>query len=287
MCIGIFPSENKTFEVEGKICTNMVEGKLYYDENNQLFIYSTKYDRSCPDLGFFPIYNGKRKIITKFSIRKYYPNDIITVSLDDMSNAITKEKADEIIYNRKVSEMNYLLKPEIYETDNLFTQCIKSIINLMNINMIDLYNMNTSIPENIINNCYDSLLKIAFMRNHRWKIWINDIFKLNYIIKIYNNNEIILQHKYPDVIFGNKDLFKYIIKSLIEKLNINKLDLHCNELDDYTINNMFSALKGKQLSAQIFSRFMLLMNLSYEIEFYKNKELIFIYKQKRSSVDND
>ena len=286
MIIGIVPSLNKTFEVDGKICDNMIEEKLYYDNDHRLFMYSTKYNRSCPDNGFFPIFNGKNFLIDKHSIIKYYPDDMINISMDNMSNNLTDEKAREIIYKRKVSEMNQLLKPEIYETDNLFTQCIKSIICEMNINMIDLYNMNDIVGENIIEQCYDSLIKIAFMRNHRWRIWINDILKLHYIIKIYKNNENILEYKYPDITLNHKDLFKLIIQTLLKDLNINKNDLHCTELDDYTINNMFSALRGKQLSAQIFSRFMLLMNLSYDIEFYKNENLIFIYKQRRSIFEN-
>lgn len=288
MSIGIVPSVNKTFELEGRMCENMEEGKLYFDDlTNLLFMYSTKYKRSCPDNGFFPIFDGKTMLFSKYSIEKYYPDDVINTSLDNISSCITDEKAKEIIYNRKVASTNSNLNPEIREGDNLFTQCIKSIICSMNINMIDLYNMNTNLSENIVENCYDSLIKIAFMRNHRWKIWINDILKLNYIIKVYKGNDIILECKYPDKMFQTKDIFKYITETLLKKLNIDKLDLQCNELDNYTINNMFSALKSRQLSAQIFSRFMVLMKLAYDIEFYKDKNLIFTYKQSRSEIEND
>jgi len=285
---GVIPSQNNTFEVIGKICDDMIEGKLYYREfDNILFMYSNKYNRSCVENGFFPIYNGKEFIITKFSIKKYYPDDVIIIDLNNISENITKEKADEIIYNRKVSEIESSLQPEVSESDNLFTQCIKSIICLMNINIVDLQDMSKNLTENVIENCYDSLIKIAFMRNHRWRIWINDILQLHYIVKVYQNEEIVFNGKYPDINMNGKDLFRYIVQTLLKKLNISKQDLHCAELDDYTINNMFSALRQKELSAQIFSRFMLLMNLSYDIEFYdKHNNLIFTYKQKRSNIDN-
>jgi len=176
----------------------------------------------------------------------------------------------------------------------MFTQCIKGVINQKQITMIDLYDMaSPKLSEKMIENYYAALIRITFMRLDKWHIWTDVILHINYVIEVYNNKKKLLTYRYPknefdtgivkfDTIINTKDdPFKKIIKILMIMENITKNTLKSDEVDDYTINNMMTTINGKKsLSAQLFSRFIRMAELSYTITIYDNKgKQIFEYKE--------
>ena len=293
--IGIIPSVDKTFEICGDFNTDdLVEGKLYYDPASmRVYYYSTVETRSNPNTGYFPVWNGKQTYVTSFSKEKYFDKDVTKVDLASMSSSINKDVADKIIYQHRKSDCSEILHPPISDGDNMFTQCVKGTISAMNITMIDLIDMaKPKINQKVVEGYYSALMKISFMRIDKWNIWIDSILHVNYTVEVFNDIRRLILYKYPsnkfdtgivkydDVINTNEDPFKKIIKVLMVMENINKSSLRSGEVDDYTINNMMTTLNSnKPLSAQLFSRFIRMAKLSYNIKIYHKEKMIFEFKE--------
>lgn len=159
--------------------------------------------------------------------------------------------------------------------------------------MVDLVDMSSpKLSQKVIENYYSALTKITFMRLDKWNIWINVILHVSYSIEVTKGSKKLLTYQYPsdtfdtgivkydNIVASEDDPFKKIIKILMVMENINKNSLRSEEVDDYTINNMLTTLNGKKaLSAQLFSRFIRMANLSYTIKIYDNGTQIFEYKE--------
>ena len=294
--IGIIPSSTKTFEVIGDFNSdNLVDGKLYYDpKTGRVYFYSKTETRSSPKSGFFPIWNGEKTFITNYSNKKYFDKDVIKLDTDVLSKNIDKDMADRILYKQRLSTNSDILEPLISDGDNMFTQCIKGIILAKQITMVDLVDMtNPKLDEKVIENYYNALNKITFMRLDKWYIWIDIILHVKYTINVFNGNKLIVTYKYPERTFdienqesydkilnSNIDDFKKIIKLIMISENITKNTLSGEDVDDYTINNMMTTINGKKaLSSQLFSRFIRMAKLSYTITIYDNDKELFKYKE--------
>lgn len=196
--IGIIPSNSKTFEIYGDFNSkNIVEGKLYYDpKTERLFIYSNIETRANPRTGYFPIWNGKETYISNFAIEKYW-KDATKIDIVSMCNNINNEVAKEILYKQRLSENGEILKPQLSDGDNMFTQCIKGVICNKNITMVDLIDMaSPKLSSTIVENYYSALIRIVFMRLDKWNIWIDDILHLGYIIEVRNGDKLLLTYNY-------------------------------------------------------------------------------------------
>ena len=293
--IGIIPSNSKTFEVYGSFNTdNPIEGKLYYDpKSDRLFLYSKVENRANPRTGYFPVWDGKQTYISNFAIEKYFSKDVTKIDINTISANINKDVAEKVLYKQRRSENNDILKPQLSDGDNMFTQCIKGVINAKEITMVDLIDMATpKLSEKIVENYYSALVRITFMRLDKWTIWIDNILHVNYILDVFKDDKKLLSYKYPKNEFdtgivkydsitnGDDDPFKKIIKILMVMENITKTTLKSDEVDDYTINNMMTTINGKKsLSSQLFSRFIRMAELSYVITIYDGKKVIFEYKE--------
>lgn len=294
--IGIIPSVNKTFEVFGHFDTKSpVEGKLYADTDGRLYMYSTKETRSNPNTGYFPTWNGKEKFITPHSNKKYFMKDAILMSIDKLAEKIDKGVADQVLYQQRRCDNDEILQPTLTDGDNMFTQCIKGTITAKGYTMIDLIDLSLPrLEEKVIINYYSALTKITFMRLDKWNVWIDTILHVKYQVDVYKDGKRLLRYRYPsdsfdtgivkyDSITGTKDdPFKKIIKILMVMENINKNSLRSNEIDDYTINNMLTTLNSKKsLSAQLFSRFIRMAGLSYDVNIYEDEyeTSIFEYRE--------
>ena len=294
MLVGVIPSGSKTYEIYGDFnSSELIEGKLYYHPSTKrLFYYSSTENRSNPRTGYFPVWDGRNIYISKFSCVKYMDTDAIPMSISDMSHNITKSVADEILYKQRRIDSASILKPMISDGDNSFTQCIKGVISAMNVSMIDLVDMsNPHMDEIMIRNYYLALQKISFMRIDKWDVWINIILHLRYIIEVSDDQKVLVSYKhpeqkfdtgivkFPEIIQSKDDALKKMIKILIIKKNINKKSLQQPGVDDYTINNLITSINGvKPLSAQLFSRFIRMADLSYSIKLYDNQnKLLFEY----------
>lgn len=293
--IGIIPSSSKTFEVMGDFnSSDLVEGKLYYHpETKKLYFYSLRETRSNPNTGYFPVWNGRNIYSSNFSKDKYFDKDVVLVGIDQICSTISKEVADDVLYKQRRSDNDEILRPTLSDGDNMFTQCIKGVINGKELTMIDLVDMSSpKLSQKVIENYYSALTKITFMRLDKWNIWINVILHVNYTIEVYKGEKKLLMYQYPedifdtgivkynDIIGSGDDPFKKIIKILMVMENINKNSLRSQEVDDYTINNMITTISGKKaLSAQLFSRFIRMASLSYLIRIYDEGKEIFQYRE--------
>lgn len=295
MWIGVIPSWNKTFDVYGDFNSkDLIEGKLYYDpETLKLFYYSKQVTRSNPDIGYFPIWDGVNKFETKFTLSKYFDKDIIKIGVNEIASSINKDIANDVLYKQRRCNNESVLNPQLVDGDNMFTQCIKGVICNKNITMIDLVDMSSpKLTEKQIENYYSALTKITFMRLDKWNIWIDVILHVSYVIEVYKGKKKLLKYEYPEnkfdtgivkydnIIKSMDDSFKKIIKILMIMENITKNTLKSDDVDDYTINNMITTLNSKKaLSAQLFSRFIRMANLSYTVSIYDNGKIIFEYKE--------
>lgn len=291
--IGIIPTNTKSFEITGDFSSSdLIEGKLYYDKKDQrIYFYSTTETRSNPNTGYFPIWNGKETFISKFSNEKYFDKDAIKMDIDSLSKSVNKETAEQIIYKQRRCDNDDILKPQITDGDNAFTQCIKSIINILNISMIDLIDMgHPKLNQKIVTGYYMALTKITLMRTDKWFIWLDNILHMGFVVQVYKNDKQIVSYTYPKNVFDtgivkydqivetNDDPFKKIIKIIMVMENLTKESLRSDEVDDYTINNMMTTINGnKSLSAQLFSRFIRMAKLSYTITIYDKDKEIFKY----------
>lgn len=293
--IGIIPSATKTFEVLGDFNSkDLVEGKLYYHpKTKRLYFYSLKETRSNPNTGYFPVWDGKNVYSSNFSKDKYLDKDVVMTDINQICSKISKEVADDVLYKQRRSCNDEVLRPQLSDGDNMFTQCVKGIINSKELTMIDLVDMSSpKLTQKVIENYYSALTKITFMRLDKWNIWINVILHVKYTIEVFNGDKKLLTYLYPsdkfdtgivkydNIVASEDDPFKKIIKILMVMENINKNSLRSQEVDDYTINNMITTLNGKKaLSAQLFSRFIRMANLSYTITIYDQDKMIFEYKE--------
>lgn len=292
--IGVIPSSNKTYEIIGDFNSKeLIEGKLYYDQKDKrLYMYSSSAKRSNPSTGYFPVWDGKNKYISNFSNTKYFDKDSISMDVSAMSKSIDSDKAKNILYQQRLINNSDKLQPSISIEDNMFTQCIKGTICAMNLTIIDLYDMASGfLSEKQIDNYYSSLIKITFMRLEKWNNWLNIILHVYYTVDIIKKGKTIIKFnsktnkfntgivKYDDIIKSDDDAFKKIVKLIMVMENINKTNLKSDEIDDYTINNMMTTLNSdKPLSAQLFSRFISMTDLSYIVKIYDKKDkLLFTY----------
>ena len=294
--IGIIPSSNKTFEVYGDFNSkNLVEGKLYYDDDGRLFYYSTTSKRSNPSTGYFPIWDGHDTYFTKFSVN-HNISEVTSMSVSSIANNMNNEKAMDILYRQNKSKDEDVLKPEIKGTDNMFTQVIKAVLLKYKCTIQEIVAMSApKMSQTAIENLYSSLIKISFMRIERWNVWVDIILHLHYELTVYKENKLLLSYKYPenkfdtgivnyDSIVGSKsDPFTKIVKILLIMENINKSSIRdlSTDVDSYTVNNMFTTIMSdKPLSAQLFSRFIRITGLSYNIKVYnKENDLLVDYKE--------
>jgi hypothetical protein len=150
--------------------------------------------------------------------------------------------------------------------------------------------MSRIVPENIMKNYLSALTKISFMRMARWEIWMACIFHFHYTITVRSHIKNLLVYKWPENEFDCKydhlyhksdDQLKKIVKILIALEDITKSSLRSPEVDDYTVNNLYTILSSnKPLSAQLFSRFIRIAKLGYNIDVYdKNDRLVLSYIQ--------
>jgi len=275
------------FEYLGPMGGTGVEGKIYHDPaDDRLYYYSEIHTRSHPENGFFPIWNGKEKLISQYSNRRYL-SEVISTKLAELSEKINPEVAATVRYLHRRSLADDILRPTINPQDNIFTQIVKGLILNKSITLVDLVDM-SGLNTSIITNYYAALNKIAFMRMERWKIWISQIFHLNYTLSIYRKEVKLLTYHYPEDVFdctgyeeiieSADDHLKKIVKLILRLENLSKYNLKSEETDDYTINNMMTTLiSPKPFSAQLFSRFMRMVNLNYRITIYEHGKVIFEY----------
>lgn len=293
--IGIIPSASSTYEVLGDFNSDdKIEGKIYYrPTDKRLFYYSTTLRRSNPKSGYFPIWNGKDIFISNFSNEKYFDKDVLTQDILSLTSSIDNNVAEKVIRNQRLSENNTKLKPRINDSDNLFTQVIKGTICALDITKVDLIdNASKLIPEKIIEGYYNSLSKVTMMRFDKFSIWVDKILHVGYELEILKNDEKIISYewpsntfdtgiiKYDSIVRENDDPFKKIMKIIMFKENISKSDIKDDSVDDYTINNMMTTLHGqKPMSAQIFCRFIRLVNMSIILKIVKDQKVIFTYTE--------
>lgn len=293
--IGIIPSTSKTFIVEGMFGDKpFEEGKLYVDpKSKRVYMYSNIEKRSNPNTGYFPIWDGKEAYISKFSNEKYLGRDVTNTDILTLGANINKTVANTILYNQRRSDNDDILEPQLADGDNMFTQCIKGILNVKKLSMIDLVDMSApKLTEKVISSYYSALNKITFMRLDKWNIWMDVILHLRYEVIVYKDAKKLLTYNYPKNIFNTgivkydnitktkDDPFKKIIKILMIMENINKNSLRSKEVDDYTINNMLTTLNSnKALSAQLFSRFIRMASLSYDVKIFDKNDMIFEYHE--------
>ena len=293
--IGFIPSVNTSYEVLGDFeAEDLIEGKIYYDKSDgRLYFYSKKENRSNPNTGYFPVWDGSNKYISNFSNKKYFDTDVIKFDITKMAADISKEMAEDIRYRQRKSDNSDVLDPQISNEDNMFTQCIKGVIKESKVSIIDLMDMSSGLSKKAIENYYNALIKITFMRIDKWNVWVDVILHIKYKLDVYKGSKIILSYKYPedkfdtgivkynDIAKSSDDPFKRIIKILMVMENINKSSLKSDNVDDYTVNNMVTTINGKKpLSAQLFSRFISMAKLSYSMTIYdRYDKFIFEYKE--------
>lgn len=292
--IGIIPSSKNTFEIFGDFNSDkLVEGKLYYDPlDERLYFYSTTEMRPNPKTGFFPVWDGRNKYSSKFANEKYF-KDAVKLDMLSISNSINKDVADAIRLQHKKCDDSEILQPIVLDGDNMFTQCVKGVILSKKITLTDLVDMtNPRLDRKIVENMYTSLTKISFMRFDKWNVWVDVILHVRYHIDVYKGDKILIKYDYPNtfdtgivkyskiVNNAHDDQFKKIVKILIIMENINKSTFKGSDMDDYTVNNMFTAISSNHsLSAQLFSRFIEMAELSYEIIMIDHDKEIFRYKE--------
>ena len=286
--IGIVPGTNKTFSVADYFCEKPVEGNLYIDPvSKRIFYYSEKETRSCPTTEFFPVWDGKTKYISKFSVTKY-EKDVIPMDINVMGKSINKEMAEQITENLKKCNSLNPLEPEIDPNDNIFTKCVKGVILNKGLALQDLVEMSQpQMDEKAIGVFYSSLVKTSYMRLDKWDVWVMNILHIEYDISIFDGDELLVKYHCPsnefscideDILSETEcnDPLKQIVKILIKLKDITKDQFKSDDIDEYTVNNMFTIINSnKKLSGQIFSRFVSMAELACKIDVYMDGELIY------------
>lgn len=293
--VGMVPSGSVTFDVAGDFNTpEPKEGKLYWHPKTQyLYYYSTTLKRSSPTTGYFPIWDGSRLYESSHSRKKKYPDDVLSNDPAALAAALDDTTANRVKYLQRRMDRDKILHPEIAPGDNMFTQCVKTVIQRMEITMVDLHDMAAGkLSEHVVDNYYSSLNSINMMRQEKWIVWMDVILKMTYSITVVEPPRTLLTYdsvekkidtgliKWDSVIDPKDDPLKQIVKVLIQMKGITKTSLQREEVDYYAVNNLFTAIYGdKLLSAQLFSRFLRLADLSYSVMLYKDGEPYIQFKE--------
>ena len=292
--VGITIDANgETYIVSGSFDSGYyIEGNVYYHpDTKRLFYYSKTERRSNPKTGFYPIWDGENLYITQHSVEEYYPSDVMSINTTDLVKKLSASKAQEIIHQQQRSMSGGQLSFQITDEDNFFTQCIKEILNKKGYTIVDLVQQtNPPLSEKIISNYCGALSKISFMRLDKWHIWLHNILHLSYGVTIYNDDRQIISYREPDlfeitapyekILKSKMDPFKKLIRITMLEECINKSDLRGDGIDEYTINNMMTILTGtKPVSAQLFSRFIRMAGLSFELNVYEKDACILTYRE--------
>lgn len=287
--LGIVKGIGQIYSVNDYFCDNPNEGDIYVDpETKRLFIYLKNDIHPSIKYSFFPVWNGKEKFVFKSSNYKTI-DDVICMDINQMSQKINKELAEKIIAEQKKCNNSIPLNPVIGKNDNLFTKCIKGILIQEGYSLPDLVEMSyPKLDEKAIMVYYSSLVKTAFMRLNKWNVWLLNILHLGYKLTVLDENQTeIIAYEFPlnefsvideDILdqFPCNDPLKRIVKILIYLKDITKEQFKEDDIDEYTINNLFTVINSdKIMSGQIFSRFILFANLSYRIDILSGDEIIY------------
>lgn len=301
--------KNNTYPVEGMFSNQMEEGKLYIDpKSKRIYCYTTTTQVVGTASHHFPIYDGKHFFDSVRSYKKY-ESDVISTDVTDMASSISEKDREDMEYRSKAVLYGDILEPEISDSDNIYSQCIKGILLHKKYNLLDLSIMsNPKLTVEEISNLYQSLHKIAFMREKKFMIWMNQILHMDYKVNCYDSNSdqpILIYHsidkryefyhknndghreEYDEILKKSWDPFKKMINLIIKMKNYKKADFNINTESAYTINNMMTTIFGdKSVSAQIFSRFMRIINLPFDIVIYDKDDIVFTYTSKGDDIEN-
>ena len=301
--------KNNTYSVEGMFSPKMEEGKLYIDpKSKRIYCYTTTTQVVGDTSHHFPIYDGKHFFDSVRSYKKY-ESDVISTDVTNMASSISEKDREDMEYRSKAVLYGDILKPEISDSDNIYSQCIKGILLHKKYNLLDLSIMShPKLTVEEISNLYQSLHKISFMREKKFMIWMNQILHMNYEVNCYdtNSDKLLLtyhsidkryefhvpvdethQKEYDDILKKSWDPFKKMINLIIKMKNYKKADFNINTESAYTINNMMTTIFGdKSVSAQIFSRFMRIINLPFDIVIYDKDDIVFTYTSKGDDIEN-
>ena len=304
--------KNNTFPVEGTFSDHMEVGKLYVDPKSKRIYCFDPINQIVGDKSkYFPIYNGKQFFDSIRSYKKY-ESDIVSTNVQNMANSISEQDKVDMEYRSKAVLYGDILEPEISDSDNIYSQCIKGVLQRKKYNLLDLSMMSKpklSIDE--ISNLYQSLHKIAFMREKKFMIWIHQILHMEYRVICFDADgvkKLILydskDNTYEfidtkDIYEANKkeyesiqkkswDPLKKIINMIIQLKNYKKSDFNKKTESSYTINNMMTTIfSDKSVSAQIFSRFMRIINLPFEFVIYDDHGIVFTYASKGDEINDE
>lgn len=301
--------KNNTYPVEGMFSNQMKEGKLYIDpKSKRIYCYTTTTQVVGAASHHFPIYDGKHFFDSVRSYKKY-ESDVISTDVTDMASSISEKDREDMEYRSKAVLYGDILEPEISDSDNIYSQCIKGILLHKKYNLLDLSIMsNPKLTVEEISNLYQSLHKIAFMREKKFMIWMNQILHMNYNVncydgdsdqpiltyhsmdqryEFYHKNDDSHKEEYDEILKKSWDPFKKMINLIIKMKNYKKADFNVNTESAYTINNMMTTIFGdKSVSAQIFSRFMRIINLPFDIIIYDKDDIVFTYTSKGDDIEN-
>lgn len=301
--------KNNTYPVEGMFSNQMEEGKLYIDpKSKRIYCYTTMTQVVGDASHHFPIYDGKHFFDSVRSYKKY-ESDVISTDVTDMASSISEKDREDMEYRSKAVLYGDILEPEISDSDNIYSQCIKGILLHKKYNLLDLSIMsNPKLTVEEISNLYQSLHKIAFMREKKFMIWMNQILHMDYKVNCYDSNsdQLLLTYhsidkryefyhknndghreEYDEILKKSWDPFKKMINLIIKMKNYKKADFNVNTESAYTINNMMTTIFGdKSVSAQIFSRFMRIINLPFDIVIYDKDDIVFTYTSKGDDIEN-
>ena len=148
------------------------------------------------------------------------------------------------------------------------------------------------LSEHTVENFYNSLVSINMMRQEKWRVWIDIILQLTYSITVMKPPKRLLLYDsvtdkistgvvdWDKAVSPKDDPLKRITKILIKMENITKSSLKRPEIDYYAVNNLFTSINGERdLSAELFSRFIHMANLSYTMVLYKDGREIFVFTE--------
>lgn len=301
--------KNNTYPVEGMFSNQMEEGKLYIDpKSKRIYCYTTTTQVVGDASHHFPIYDGKHFFDSVRSYKKY-ESDVISTDVTDMASSISEKDREDMEYRSQAVLYGGVLEPEISDSDNIYSQCIKGILLHKKYNLLDLSIMShPKLTVEEISNLYQSLHKIAFMREKKFMIWMNQIFHMDYEVNCYDTNSdkpLLTYHsidkryefhipvddahqkEYDDILKKSWDPFKKMINLIIKMKNYKKSDFNIHTESAYTINNMMTTIfSDKSVSAQIFSRFMRIINLPFDIVIYDKDDIVFSYTSKGDDIEN-
>ena len=278
--------KNNTYPVEGMFSNQMEEGRLYIDpKSKRIYCYTTTTQVVGDTSHHFPIYDGKHFFDSVRSYKKY-ESDVISTDVTDMASSISEKDREDMEYRSKAVLYGDILEPEISDSDNIYSQCIKGILLHKKYNLLDLSIMSNQklTVEEISNlymdykvNCYDSNSDQLLLTYH----------SIDKRYEFYHKNNDCHREEYDEILKKSWDPFKKMINLIIKMKNYKKADFNVNTESAYTINNMMTTIFGdKSVSAQIFSRFMRIINLPFDIVIYDKDDIVFTYTSKGDDIEN-